>query len=82
VLRSELALWAYTSSTTSDYPLIVAEYGDVVEALEFTTVAPGGFGNLACVIKLPNARLSRWRPPGKAMCRSSVRRSTATPVTK
>lgn len=30
-----------------------------VEALEFTTVAPGGFGDLACIIKLPDARLPR-----------------------
>jgi hypothetical protein len=59
VLRSELALWAYTSPTTSDYPLVVSDFGDVVEALEFTTVAPGGLGDLACVIKVPDARLPR-----------------------
>lgn len=58
-LRSQLALWAYTSPTTSAYPLLVQEYGEVVEALEFTTVAPGGFGDLACVVKLADARLPR-----------------------
>jgi hypothetical protein len=58
-LRSGLALWAYTSPTTAAFPLLAGEYGDVVEALEFTTVAPGGFGDLACLVKLPDARLPR-----------------------
>ncbi|MEO7001904.1 MAG: hypothetical protein ABI068_08760 [Ktedonobacterales bacterium] len=51
-------MWAYTAPTNA-YPLIVQEYGEQIEALEFTTVAPGGFGDLACVIKLPDARLPR-----------------------
>jgi hypothetical protein len=59
MLRSGLALWAYTASTTSAYPLLVGEYGGQIEALEFTTVAPGGFGDLACILKLPDARLPR-----------------------
>lgn len=58
-LRSGPALWAYTSPTTSAYPLIVEEYGELVEGLEFTTVAPGGFGDLACILKLANARIPR-----------------------
>jgi hypothetical protein len=58
MLRSGLALWAYTPVTAA-MPLLVAEYAEQVEALEFTTVAPGGFGDLACVLKLRDARLPR-----------------------
>ncbi|HET9981381.1 MAG TPA: hypothetical protein VFQ32_13100, partial [Ktedonobacterales bacterium] len=58
MLRDTLALWAYTSPT-APAPLVAAEYGARVEALEFTTVAPGGFGDLACIVKLPDARLPR-----------------------
>ncbi|MFI5274437.1 MAG: hypothetical protein ACHQ4H_15500, partial [Ktedonobacterales bacterium] len=59
MLRSALSLWAYTSPTTAAYPLLVREYGEQIEALEVTSVAPGGFGDLACVLKLPDARLPR-----------------------
>ena len=59
MLRSGLALWAYTAPTTTAYPLLVGEYGGQIEALEFTTVAPGGFGDLACILKLPDAWLPR-----------------------
>jgi hypothetical protein len=58
VLRSHLALYAYTPPSATA-PLVVGEYADQIEALEFTTVAPGGFGDLACVLKLPDARLPR-----------------------
>jgi hypothetical protein len=58
MLRSELSLWAYTTPTAA-IPLALAEYGEQIEALEFTTVAPGGFGDLACAVKLPDARLPR-----------------------
>ena len=57
-LRSALGLWAYTPPSSA-YPLIVSELGELVDALEFTTVAPGGFGDLAAVVKLPNARIPR-----------------------
>lgn len=57
-LRSSgLALYAYTLAPSA--PQVVAEYADLVEALEFTTVAPGGFGDLACILKLSDARLPR-----------------------
>lgn len=59
MLRSQLSLYAYTSPSSSAYPLIVGEYGEQIEALEVTTVAPGGFGDLACILKLPEARLPR-----------------------
>ncbi len=58
MLRSSLALWAYTPPSAA-YPLITAEYGERIEALEVTTVAPGGFGDLTCLLKLPDARLPR-----------------------
>ncbi|WIG57542.1 MAG: hypothetical protein OJF49_000286 [Ktedonobacterales bacterium] len=58
-LRSTLALYAYTSPTGSAYPPLAHEYGEAIEALEFTTVAPGGFGDLACMLKLRDARLPR-----------------------
>jgi hypothetical protein len=58
MLRSGLALYAYTPPVAT-YPLIMAEYGEQVEALEFTTVAPGGFGDLTCALKLADARLPR-----------------------
>jgi hypothetical protein len=58
MLRSKLALYAYTPPSAA-YPLIVGEYGEQVEALEFTTVAPGGFGDLTCALKLADARLPR-----------------------
>jgi hypothetical protein len=59
MLRSQLSLWAYTVPGLTAYPLIANEYGDVIEALEFSTVAPGGFGDLTCVVKLSDARIPR-----------------------
>src|SRR5579871_4354054 len=56
--RGGLALWAYTPATNA-YPLLIGEYGEQIEALEVTTVAPGGFGDLTCLLKLPDARLPR-----------------------
>ena len=56
--RDTLALWAYTPPG-APYPLVAADYSARIEALEFTTVAPGGFGDLACILKLPDARLPR-----------------------
>lgn len=58
MLRTGLALWAYTPPD-GPRPLAIAEYGEQVEALEFTTVAPGGFGDLSCVLRLPDTRLPR-----------------------
>ena len=58
MLRSGIALYAYTPPSEA-YPLIVGEYGAQVEALEFSTVAPGGFGDLTCALKLADPRLPR-----------------------
>ncbi|HEX9036802.1 MAG TPA: hypothetical protein VF808_07400 [Ktedonobacterales bacterium] len=56
--RQTLALYAYTPPS-SQYPLIISELGAQVEELEFTTVAPGGFGDLACGLRLDNPRIPR-----------------------
>jgi len=56
--RETLALWAYTPPG-GPWPLVATDYGARIEALEFTTVAPGGFGDLSCILKLPDARLPR-----------------------
>ncbi len=58
MLRDTLALYAYTPPS-SLYPLIMGEYGAEVEELEFTTVAPGGFGDLACGLRQAGARIPR-----------------------
>jgi hypothetical protein len=58
-LRSGLSLWAYTSPSTSAYPLITREYAEELEELHFTTLAPGGYGQLMATLRLPNARIPR-----------------------
>lgn len=57
-LRSNLVLWCYTP-TGAAAPVVLQDYGALIEGLECTTVAPGGFGDLACIVKLPDARLPR-----------------------
>lgn len=52
-LTSGLSLVAYTTVT----PGAIGYYGDAIAELTFTTVAPGGFGDLHCQLKVPNARL-------------------------
>jgi hypothetical protein len=51
-----LTLWAY-SFTNSNVPTIVP-YSDAVDRLRFTTIAPGGYGDLTCRIKTRDARLT------------------------
>ena len=57
-LRSNLALWCYPAPG-APVPTVLQDYGASIEGLEFTTVAPGGFGDLACILKLPDARIPR-----------------------
>jgi hypothetical protein len=58
--QSGLSLWAYTPpASTALWPLISNDYGRDIEALEFSTVAPGGYGDLACIIRTPDARIPR-----------------------
>jgi hypothetical protein len=56
--RSQLGIWAYTAPGAPGGVQAV-EYGAVVEGLEITSVAPGGFGDLACVVKLKDPRIPR-----------------------
>lgn len=53
-----LALYAYTPPSAR-YPLIVSALGGQVEELEYTTVAPGGFGELVCGLRLAEPRIPR-----------------------
>ncbi|HEX9036964.1 MAG TPA: hypothetical protein VF808_08240 [Ktedonobacterales bacterium] len=56
--RPGMALWAYTPPS-NQWPLIVSDWGRDVRALEFSTVAPGGFGDLACIVRTPEPRIPR-----------------------
>jgi hypothetical protein len=71
--RDTLALWAYTAPGAPG-PLVAAEYGARVEALEFTTVAPGGFGDLACILTLRTGPSS----DGFSVLRRSLRHGSPT----
>jgi hypothetical protein len=51
------ALWAYNADGLIT-PQVV-DYGRDVQALEFSTVAPGGFGDLAAIIRTPDPRIPR-----------------------
>lgn len=53
-LVSGLTLYCYNLALPQPY---VAAYDHALENLEFTTVAPGGFGDLKATVKLKDARL-------------------------
>jgi hypothetical protein len=57
--QSGLSLWAYTPPGSSLFPLMATDYGRDIEALEFSTVAPGGYGDLACIIRTADPRIPR-----------------------
>ena len=57
--QAGLALWAYTPPNTALFPLLATDYGRDIEALEFSTVAPGGYGDLACIIRASDPRIPR-----------------------
>lgn len=59
LLNPDLALWLYPAPIGSNIPTKAISYTDIAEGLSFTTVAPGGFGELSFQAKLKNARL--WR---------------------
>jgi hypothetical protein len=50
-----LAIWCYTLSPS----VYKVNYTEAVESLRFTTLSPGGFGDLSCTISVPNARVPR-----------------------
>lgn len=58
-LRSGLSVVIYTAFTSAR-PLVVGEYTRELDSLSFTTLSPGGYGQLNARLNL-NA-LARWRP--------------------
>lgn len=60
MLKSGLAVWCYTAPGQQYYPAARVDYSRYVESLRFTTLQPGGFGQLTCTIRVPNARLPRY----------------------
>lgn len=60
MLKSGLSIWCYTAPGQSYYPPNIADYSRFVESLKFTTLQPGGFGQLTCKINVANARIPRY----------------------
>lgn len=56
-LTSGLSLYCYTLPVGS--PPVVVEYGRAVEQLAFTSLAPGGYGQLDATLRVPNVALPR-----------------------
>lgn len=52
MLKSGLTVWCYKPDGS-----VVVGYQRLLENLEFSTAAPGGFGTLRATIKLPDARI-------------------------
>lgn len=58
-LHSGLSVWCYTAPTSANPMVGPVEYGAALESLRFTTVAPGGFGQLSAYLKVRDARVPR-----------------------
>lgn len=58
-LRSSLTLYCYTLPAGNATPPVVAQYADEIEALQVTSVSPGGCGVLQAKLRLRDARLPR-----------------------
>lgn len=54
-LSEGLSLYCYQTPPAG--VVQVRDYGHLVEDLRFTTVAPGGYGDLTATLKVPNARI-------------------------
>lgn len=59
MLKSGLQVWCYTAPSQSYYPQAQIDYSQVVDSLRFTTLQPGGFGQLTCKIPVGNATIPR-----------------------
>ena len=57
IARLGLSLSVYTVG--SNRSQTIAQYSDAIEALNFSTVSPGGYGELTCVLKVADARIPR-----------------------
>lgn len=58
MLKSGLRLYCYTGAPIYS-PVIVTEYSRYVDQLEFTSVAPGGFGELTARLRIKRSRVPR-----------------------
>lgn len=59
-LQSGLSLYCYPAPTLgSGQTLVPVEYAEQIEGLRFTTVNPGGYGQLTAILKVPDARQPR-----------------------
>lgn len=76
-LRSGLGIVIYTAYTTSR-PLIVGEYTRQLDSLSFTTLSPGGFGQMSARLNLNG--LDRWHPEFGLFSRIAVVESSGAPV--
>lgn len=56
-LKSGLSLYCYTLPSST--PPLVREYAEELVGLSFTTLAPGGFGDMSAVLHLADARQPR-----------------------
>lgn len=53
-------MYCYTAPTNTNYlQPIVREYSAQIEALRVTTVNPGGYGQMSCLLKVPDPRQPR-----------------------
>jgi hypothetical protein len=57
-LRSGLGIYLYTAYTPS-LPLFVGEYTQQIDSLSFTTLSPGGYGQMSA--RLNVSFMARWR---------------------
>lgn len=76
-LRSGLGLVIYTAYTPAR-PLIVGEYSREIDALNFTTVSPGGYGQLTARLNLNGLR--SWRPEFGLFSRVALVEHGGTPI--
>lgn len=58
-LSQGLSLWLYPAALLTTPPTGLRDYRSVTQSLEFTTVAPGGFGTLSATFALSAKHLSR-----------------------
>lgn len=76
-LRSGLSLVVYTAYTPYR-PLIVGEYTRQIDSLMFTTLSPGGFGQLSARLNLRG--FDRWRPEFGLFARVALVKPSGAPV--
>src|SRR5215472_2119282 len=76
-LRSGLEVWCYTAPGQSYYNPVRKNYGKIAESLRFSSVQPGGFGQLSCRLPASVARIPR--PELALFSRVAVMAPTSNP---